>query len=168
MTIYCCCQEPALGARPLLGLSDREFTFARVEVRNPPALLTQSCAALTQRAWLTVWDQIPDCTAAGSLARPVLARQLSCLFFHVASPFCCQRGVRLCGIEPPQSLLPGPGVSGGAARGLAAASQQLLWSKFPWFLFCPSKQVTPCLPRPAVNSTDLIFPGCMLPVAAPV
>lgn len=76
MTIYCCGREPALGTRPLPGLSNTEFMFARVEVRNPPALLTRSCAPFAQRAWLAVRDQIPDCTTAGHSARPVLARQL--------------------------------------------------------------------------------------------
>ncbi|KAM9594354.1 uncharacterized protein ACIBXB_018609 isoform 1-T1 [Morphnus guianensis] len=129
MTIYCCGHEPALGTRPLPGLSNTEFTFAWVEVGNPPALLTRSCAPFAQRAWLAVRDQIPDCTTAGSLgAASSGSAAVSCLFFYVASLFCCQRGVQPCGIEPPQSLRPGPGV--------------ML-----------------CLPRPAVNSTDLIFPS---------
>lgn len=69
MTIYCCCREPALGADPLRGLSERGG-------EKPTGVLTRSCAPLAQRAGLTVRGRALIAPPLVPPARPLLARQM--------------------------------------------------------------------------------------------
>lgn len=69
MTIYCCCREPALGADPLRGLSERGG-------EKPTGVLTRSCAPLAQRAGLTVRGRALIAPPLVPSAWPVPARQM--------------------------------------------------------------------------------------------
>lgn len=84
MRIYWCLRDPVLGA----GCSRGSRTGGSPLLGERPAgVWTWGCAAPARRAW----DCIPERTAASSRGTAsARSADVSCLFFYVVSPFCCQ------------------------------------------------------------------------------